>query len=116
MWKRKKGRKFSRKRDQRKALLKSMARSLFLKEKIKITQAKAKDLRSFAEKIITRAKKKDLSSKRYLAGYFSKEVVKKITDEIAPRYQDRKGGYTKIIKLEPRKSDGAKMAEIELIK
>jgi len=77
MKKRKRGRKFSRERGQRKALLKSLAREFFLKEKIKTGQAKAKELRVFAEKIITWAKKGDLASRRYLARYFDKNLVKK---------------------------------------
>lgn len=116
MRKLKKGRKFSRKRDQRKALLKSLARSLFLNEKIKTTEAKAKEISGFAEKLITRAKKGDLSSRRYLAKFFSRDLVKKLVDEIGPRYKSRKGGYIRIIKFGPRKSDGAKMVIIELIK
>lgn len=115
MRKRKKGRKFHRKRDQRRALLKSLARELFLKEKIKTTEAKAKELRSFAEKFIERAKEKNLQNVRYLRRFFDKEVVKKLFDTIGPRYKERKGGYTRIIKLGPRPSDGAKMAIIELI-
>lgn len=116
MRKRNKGRKLSRKTGQRKALLKSLARELFLKEKIRTTEAKAKEVLSFAEKQITRAKAGDLAAKRLLARKFSPEVVKKLVNEIGPRYQERKGGYTRIIKLGPRQSDGAKMAIIELIK
>lgn len=116
MRKRKKGRKLSRKKDLRKALLKSLARELFLKEKIKTTEAKAKELAPFAENKITRAKTNSLFSRRLLAREFSSETVKKLVDEIGPRYKERKGGYTRIIKLGPRKSNGAKMAIIELIK
>lgn len=116
MRKRKKGRKLSRKRDQRKALLKSLARELILKEKIKTTEAKAKEVRPYLEKIITKAKKGDLAAIRNLARFFSKSIVKKLVKEIAPRYRERPGGYIRIIKLGPRKSDGAKMAIIELIK
>ena len=116
MKKRKKGRKFSRKTKQRRALLRSLARELFLKEKIKTTEAKAKELSSFAEKQITKAKKANLAARRLLAKNFSPEIVKKIVEEIAPRYKERKGGYTRIIKLGPRKSDGARMAIIELVK
>jgi len=116
MRKLKKGRKLSRKRKQRKALLRSLARALFLKEKIKTTEAKAKEVRPFAEKLITKAKKGDLSSRRILLRYFSKDLVKKLVDEIGPRYKERKGGYTRIIKLGPRQSDGARMAIIELVK
>jgi large subunit ribosomal protein L17 len=115
MRKRKKGRKLKRTSDQRKALLKSLARELFLREKIQTTLAKAKELSTFAEKQITKGKKGNLSARRLLARNFSPNIVKKIIDEIAPRYKQRKGGYTRIIKLEPRKSDGAKIAIIELV-
>ncbi len=113
---RKKGRKFSRKRDQRRAFLKGLSRALFLKEKIITTEARAKEMGSFAEKFITRAKKKDLASRRHLRKYFSEDLVKKIVDEIAPRYMERAGGYTRIIKLGQRKGDAARMAIIELVK
>jgi large subunit ribosomal protein L17 len=116
MKKRKSGRKLSRKKDQRKALLKTLAVSLLSKEKIKTTEAKAKELSSFVEKGINRAKNGNLASRRLLAKLFSRKIVKKLIEEIASRYGERKGGYTKIIKLGPRKSDGAKMAIIELIK
>jgi len=116
MRKRKIGRKLSRKRDQRKALLKGLASSLFLKEKIKTTEAKAKEVSRFAEKCVTKAKKRDLAARRHLARFFSKEVVKKLVDDIGKRYKERPGGYTRIMKLGPRKSDGAKMATIELVK
>ena len=115
MKKLKKGRKLSRERSQRKALLKSLARSLFFKEKIKTTEAKAKEVSRFAEKCITRSKKGDLASRRILARYFSKDLVKKLVEKIGTKYKERKGGYTRIIKLGPRKSDGAKMAIIELV-
>lgn len=116
MRKLKKGRKLSRERGQRKALLKSLASSLFLQERIKTTEVKAKEIRSFVEKSITRSRKGDLNSRRLLTRYFPKKIVKKLIDEIGPRYKERKGGYTRIIKLGPRRSDGAKMAIIELIK
>jgi large subunit ribosomal protein L17 len=116
MRKLKKGRKFSRKRDQRKALLKSLALALILKEKIKTAEAKAKELRSFLEKYINRAKNSDLATKRFLARIFPPSAVKKLTGEIGPRYKERKGGYTRIIKLGQRKTDGARMAIIELVK
>ncbi len=116
MRKQKRGRKFSRKKDQRKALLKSLTRALFLREKMRTNEAKAKEISVFADKLITRAKKGDLASRRILAKYFSKKLVKRLVNEIAPRYRERKGGYTRIIKLGPRKSDGAKMAIIELVK
>lgn len=116
MRKRKRGRKLSRKIDQRKSLLKSLAREFFLKEKIKTTEAKAKEISIFIQKQITHAKIGDLFSRRLLAENFSSEIVKKLINEIAPRYKARSGGYTRIIKLGPRKSDGARMAIIELVK
>jgi len=116
MRKRKKGRKLSRERGQRRALLKTLASSLILREKIKTTEAKAKELSVFIEKKITQAKINNLSSRRLLTKIFSREINKKLINEIAPRYQTRKGGFTRIIKLGPRPADGAKMAIIELIK
>jgi len=116
MRKRKKGRKLSRGRDQRKALLKSLASNLILKEKIRTTKAKAKELASFVEKEITRAKAGNLQTRRSLARLFSEKIVKKLMTEIAPRYKARPGGYTRIIKLGPRLSDGAKIVIIELVK
>lgn len=115
MWKGKKGKKFSKERDQRKALLKSLARNFFLNEKIQTTEIKAKEVSRFAQKCITRAKKGDLASRRHLSRFFSKNVVKKLVDDIGKRYEGRPGGYTRIIKLGPRKSDGARMAIIELV-
>ncbi len=116
MRKRNKGRKLSRKKDQRKALLRSLCRELFLVEKIKTTEAKAKEISSIAQKYITRAKKNDIAAKRILAGVFSPDVVKKLTNDIAPRYKERKGGYVRIIKIGARESDSARMAIIELVK
>jgi len=115
MKKLKSGRKFSREKDQRKALKKSLARALFLHGKMKTTEAKAKEISSFSEKLITKSKKGDIAARRILAKYLSPKLVKKLIEEIAPKYVDRKGGYTRITKLGPRKSDGAKMAIIELV-
>ena len=116
MRKRKKGRKLNREKGQRKALLRSLARELFLRERIKTTEAKAKEVSSFAEKQITKAKSGTVSSRRLLAKNFSSEIVKKLVDEIAPRFKERRGGYTRILRLGLRKSDGAKMTIIELVK
>jgi large subunit ribosomal protein L17 len=116
MNKKKKGRSLNRKKDDRKALLRSMASSLILEEKIKTTEAKAKEVSSFVEKQITKSRIGTLHSRRMLAANFSPRVVKKLADELALRYKERKGGYTRITKLIPRKIDGAKMAIIELIK
>jgi len=116
MRKRKKGKKLSRKRNQRRALFKSLAANLFLKEKIKTTEAKAKEVSGLAEKFITKAKKEDITIRKFLNKFFPKKVVEKLVKEIAPKYKERRGGYTRIIKLGKRKSDGARMAIIELVK
>lgn len=110
-----KKRKLSRKRDQRKALLKSLAINLILKEKIKTTEAKAKEMRSLVERLITKTKAGDLKGVRYAAKFLPQKALKKLTKEITPRYIDRVGGYTRIIKLGQRKSDGARMAIIEFV-
>lgn len=115
MRKRKKGRKFGRKRDQRKAFLRNLIRELLLKRKITTTLARAKEIRPMVEKLITKAKDNNLATRRYLLRKFDKLVVDKLLKEIAPSYKERKGGYTRIIHLSPRKSNGAKMAIIELI-
>ena len=115
MKKRIKRRILSRNTGQRKALIHSLSRELFLKEKIKTTEAKAKEFSSFAEKQITKAKKGDLAARRALAKLFDDLIVKKLVEQIGPRYKSRNGGYTRIMKLGPRKSDGAKMAIIELV-
>jgi len=111
----KKGKILSRPKNQRTALLKSLTTSLFLHGKIKTTETKAKELRSVAEKFITRAKDNKLSNRRILAKTLSPVVLKKLFDEVAPQYGSRNGGYTRIIRLGERKSDGAKMAVIELV-
>jgi len=116
MRKRKVGRKFHRKTGQRKAFLKSLATALILKEKIKTTQARAKEISSVVEKMITRAKNNNLSSKKALLQILSPEVAKKLIDEIAPRFKERNGGYTRIFKVGQRRSDASKMAIIEILK
>src|SRR3989344_2626569 len=116
MRKRNKGRMLSRNKSQREALLKSLMSSLFLYEKIRTTEAKAKELRVVAEKSITRARLNTVFSRRILARTFAPQIVKKLVNEIAPKYKTRTGGYTRIIKLGPRKSDSAKMVIIELVK
>lgn len=106
------------KRDQKRALLKSLARELFLREKIKTTKAKAKALRDFAQRMIEKAKREDvekLNKVRYLRRYFSKEVVKKLIEDIAQRYKERKGGYVKILRIGKRASDGAEIFLVKLV-
>ena len=111
-----KGRIFSRPKNQRTALFRTLATSLFMHGKITTTEAKAKELRSVAEKMISRARDNKMSDKRVLAQSLGPQVLKKLTLEIAPKYAKRPGGYTRIAKLGPRKSDGAKMVIIELVK
>lgn len=113
---RKKGRKFGRSRSQRKALLYGLVSSIIFREKLTTTTAKAREARSFLEKSITRAKEGSLRARRLLAKSFPPTVVKKLVDELGPRYKDRPGGYVRITKIGSRKSDGAEMAVIELIK
>lgn len=112
---RKKGRKLSRKRDQRRALLRSLAVNLIRHEKIKTTEAKAKELRPFIEKIVTKAKNKNLNNRRLVVAKIGKDSAKKVFEKITPRYKTRKGGYTRIIKLPFRRGDASKMAIIEFI-
>jgi len=109
-------RKFGRTTDQRRAFLKGLAANLILKEKIKTTQARAKELRSTVERLISCAKKNDLAAKRRVFASLPKVAAKKLIKEIAPKFTSRKGGYTRVIKLGQRMSDGAKMAFIEIIK
>lgn len=110
------GRKFSLKIGPRNALLRVLVNNFLLHEKIKTTEAKAKELRSIAEIMITRAKEGSLASRRILAKDLTPKMTKKIIEEIAPMYKERQGGYTRIMKLGPRNSDGAHMAIIELVK
>jgi large subunit ribosomal protein L17 len=111
-----KGRKLSRKIGPRRALLRVLVNNFLLHEKIKTTEAKAKELRSIAEKMITKAKNVNLANRRLLAQNLTPEMTKKIINDIAPKYKERQGGYTRIIKLGPRNSDGAHMAIIEFVK
>lgn len=112
-----KNRKFGRPRNQRKALLKSLCLALLKSGKIKTTEARAKEVRPFVEKLITKGKDKSVASKRLVAArlWNNKAAVKKLFDEISPKYLDRRGGYTRIIKLPARKSDSSKMAIIEFV-
>ena len=110
-------RKFGRDRDQRTALLKSLAVAIIDKESIKTTEAKAKEMRPYVEKLITRAKTGTLAARRILAARIGNPtLVKKLVEEIAPRFAERKGGYIRITKLPTRLRDSSKMAQIELIK
>ncbi|MEO8637600.1 MAG: 50S ribosomal protein L17 [Candidatus Taylorbacteria bacterium] len=112
----KKNRKFGRERGQRRALLQSLASSLIEEGKITTSEAKAKELRPYVEKLITKSKNATLSNRRLVASRLGHPpLVKKLFETTGPKYKDRKGGYTRITKLPSRVSDGSKMAMIELI-
>ena len=97
-------------------MLSGLAASLFTHEKVRTTHAKAKALRPQAERLITFAKRGDVAARREVLRYLpDRDVVHKLFSEIGPRYADRNGGYTRILKLGNRKGDGAPMARIELV-
>ena len=110
------GRKLSRYKDQRKALLLGLTSDLVRHERIVTTLAKAKETRIVTEKLITHGKKGGLHHRRLAISQIpNQQVVKKVFDDLAPRYAERPGGYTRITKLGPRQGDGASMAVIELV-
>ncbi|MBM0067883.1 50S ribosomal protein L17 [Alkalicoccobacillus gibsonii] len=108
----------------RKALFRDLATDLIINERIETTEAKAKELRSIVEKMITLGKRGDLHARRQAAAFVRREVADKETNQdaiqklfadIAPRYEERQGGYTRILKIGPRRGDGAPMVYIELV-
>jgi large subunit ribosomal protein L17 len=110
------GRKFGREADHRNAMMKNLVISLFQHGKIETTQAKAKEMRSLAERVITYGKKGSLHHKRLaFSVVHDHALVKRIFDEIAPKYTNRNGGYTRIIKTRIRRGDCAPMAIISLV-
>ena len=120
---RKAGYKLGRKKDQRRALRKNLIKQLFEHERIRTTKAKAQAVRGQAERLITLAKRgnsagdaKSVHARRLAAARISDaDIVRKLFDDIAPRFEDRPGGYTRIIKLGPRRSDSAEMVLLELV-
>lgn len=97
-------------------ILSNLTASLIVHEEITTTHAKAKVLRPYAEKVITKARRGDLHARRtILKKIEDTEVVTKLFDDVAPRYADRPGGYLRITKLGPRRGDGAEMAKVELV-
>ncbi len=109
-------RKLGRASAHRTAMLRAMVTFLLEKGRVETTVTRAKEVRSMAEKMITVGKRDDLHSKRQVYSYVTKETVaKKVFDEIAPKYAERNGGYTRIIRTGPRRGDAAEMAIIELI-
>ena len=110
------GRRLGRKTSHREAMFRNMVTSLLTHEKITTTDAKAKEIRSFTEKMITLGKRGDLHAMRQAAAFIrEKSVVTKLFASIAPRYKDRPGGYTRIIKLGIRQGDTAPISIIELV-
>ena len=106
----------------RKALFRDLVTDLFIHERIQTTEAKAKEVRSIAEKMITQAKRGDLHARRQAAAFVRREqateendVIQKLFGELAQRYADRNGGYTRILKLGPRRGDSAPMVYLELV-
>ena len=113
---RKKGRKLQRTASHRRAMLRNLATSLFRHERIETTTAKAKELRPYAERLITLARRGDLHARRLVARKIQdREVLGKLFDEISSRYAERPGGYTRILKLGNRKGDAAEISLIELV-
>ncbi len=109
-------RKLGRDTSARKALFRSILTSFFAYERIETTEAKAKEISGLAEKMITLAKRGDLHARRQVSSYLmDEEVVKKLFSTIAEKYADRQGGYTRIMKLGPRRGDAAPMAILELV-
>ncbi len=103
--------------DHRRMMLRNMVTSLLRHERIETTETRAKEVRSIAEKMITLGKRGDLHARRQALAYLLDEsVVKKLFDETAPRYKDRSGGYTRMVRLGYRRGDGAPMVLLELVK
>ncbi|MBE5038910.1 50S ribosomal protein L17 [Ructibacterium gallinarum] len=109
-------RKLGRPTDQRRAMLRSMTTSFLEHGRIETTVTRAKEVRRIAEKMVTLGKANTLHTKRQALGYLTRrDVVVKLFDEIAPKYAERNGGYTRIIKIGPRRGDAAEMAVLEFV-
>ena len=109
-------RKFGRDSSARKAMLRDVVTALFDKERIETTEAKAKEVSGLADQMITLAKRGDLHARRKALAFMTDElVVRKLFDTIAPKYKERQGGYTRVLKLGPRQGDAALMAILELV-
>jgi large subunit ribosomal protein L17 len=111
------GRKLGRKRGPRMALYKNLTVSVLRYERVKTTEAKAKEIRGRVERAITLAKRGDLTARRAVVASFPNEplVVNKLFDEIAPKYADRTSGFTRIVRIGPRQGDAAEIVQIELV-
>ena len=110
------GRKFGRDTSHRLAMFRNLVTDLLRHERIKTTEAKAKEIRGLAEKMISLGRKGTLAARRSVLAYvYDPDVVTKVFDELAPRYRSRPGGYTRIVRMGPRNGDGAPMVILELI-
>jgi len=110
------GRKLGRATDHRLALFRNLVTDLLRYEKIITTEAKAREVRGLAERVITMGKRGDLHARRRALGFvYDKKVVEKVFAELGPRYSRRPGGYSRMVKLGPRQGDGARMAQLELV-
>ena len=109
-------RKLGRPTDQRRAMLRNLVTSFLKHGKISTTVTRAKETKNIAEKMITLAKRGDLHSRRQVLAYVTEEkVVKDLFENIAPKYTERNGGYTRILKMGPRRGDGAEVVILELV-
>ncbi|NLC02897.1 MAG: 50S ribosomal protein L17 [Tissierellia bacterium] len=109
-------RKLGRPTDQRKAMLRNLTTSFLRNGRIETTVTRAKETQRMAEKMITLAKRGDLHARRQVLAYvYDETVVKNLFEEIAPKYADRNGGYTRVLKMGPRRGDGAEIALLELV-
>lgn len=114
---RKKGKSLGRTKAPREALLRNLATSVVLYESVKTTEAKAKAVKPIVEKMVTASRKNDLHTRRKLLSYFYDEnAVRKLLEELGPRYQERPGGYMRITKLGRRVGDGAPVVQLEFVK
>ncbi len=109
------GRKLHRERDQREALMRSLARSLVMKESIITTEAKAKAVRPYVERLVSKSKSATLAGHRVVAGEIGPDAARKLKNDIVPKFSGRAGGYTRITKRGARKTDSARMATIAFV-
>ncbi len=108
------GRKLNRTAAHRKALMRNLVKALLLREQIQTTDAKAKELRRWADRMVTLGKKNSVHARRLAFSYLgSRRLVQRLFDEVAPRFQSRSGGYTRVLKIGPRRGDAAPMSLVE---
>lgn len=108
------GRKLNRTAAHRKALLRNLLKALVLREQVRTTDAKAKELRRWADRLVTLGKKNSVHTRRLAFSYLgSRKLVQRLFDEVAPRFQGRAGGYTRVLKIGPRRGDAAPVSLVE---